>query len=531
MIKEEKPLKEVVAYTEEHKPDEWDQLLERKPYWSTMRITSWALRFKANALAKKWRESKRKGALCTDEIRRAKELWTRRAQRGISKDTETPGWRLVQDKDTGLLQCIGRIPGYRPTYLEDCLLTEKLIQHVHAEIQHLGVANTMAEIRNEWWIPKLRSKVKKIVNKCNVCKVFSTKPYGPTTTADMPPFRVEPSKPFETTGVDFAGPIAFKITKKEQGKCYILLFTCALSRAAHLELTKTQTAEEFQRKLNSFIARRTRPKLIVSDNAKVFKSTATWINKIRKSERLQNHLAKQDISWRFNLSKSPWWGGMYERLIQDVKKTLYKTLGRTNLSYEHLEAVIIDIEKNLNNRPLTYLESDGGEEQVLTPNMLMWGQNAHPLEEDEDEDEISALNKRLKETKNHAWRRWRHEYIHSLLESHRINRKTAKVPEIGEIVLVVGDEKNRGHWKKGKVIQHIQGKDGVVRGVSLLHKGHHIDRPLNLLCPLEIKGTAASDKGVPQATDQPTDHARVRRQAAETARERIRRIVADEEDE
>jgi len=58
---------------------------------------------------------------------------------------------------------------------------------------------------------------------------------------------------------------------------------------------------------------------------------------------------------------------MYERLIKDVKKTLHKTLGRTNLSFEHLEAVIIDIEKNLNNRPLTYLDSDGGEEQVLTP--------------------------------------------------------------------------------------------------------------------------------------------------------------------
>ena len=48
-----------------------------------------------------------------------------------------------------------------------------------------------------------------------------------------------------STGVDFAVPIAFKIAKKEQGKCCILLFTCATSRALHLELTKTQTAEEF----------------------------------------------------------------------------------------------------------------------------------------------------------------------------------------------------------------------------------------------------------------------------------------------
>ena len=82
-------------------------------------------------------------------------------------------------------------------------------------------------------------------------------------------------------------------------------------------------------------------------------------------------------------------------------------------------------------------------------NTLMWGQNAHPLEGEEDEDETSALNKRLKETTNHAWKRWRHEYVQSLLEGHQIYHKTAKVPDIGEIVLVVGDEKNQGEWKKG----------------------------------------------------------------------------------
>ena len=134
---------------------------------------------------------------------------------------------------------------------------------------------------------------------------------------------------------------------------------------------------------------------------------------------------------------------MYKRVIKDLKKTVYKTLVRTTLSFEQLETVIVDIERQMNNRSLTYLESGGGEEQVLTPNVLMWGQNAHKIEEtEEDRDEVSKLHKRLKEAKQHAWKRWKHEYIHSLLESHRVNRKTGPVPGIGEIVLVVGDEKN-----------------------------------------------------------------------------------------
>ena len=187
----------------------------------------------------------------------------------------------------------------------------------------LGVANAMAHVRTEWWIPKLRSKVKKVINQCHICKVFSTRPYGSTTSAEMPSFRLEDGRPFETTEVDFAGPLENKITKQQRGKCYVLLFTCSTSRAAPLEVPTSKTAEEFQRKLNSFIARR--PRLIISDNASVFETTASWIKKIRRSERLQDHLAKEDISWQFNLFRSPWWGEMYERLIKEVKKTLYKT--------------------------------------------------------------------------------------------------------------------------------------------------------------------------------------------------------------
>ena len=45
-----------------------------------------------------------------------------------------------------------------------------------------------------------------------------------------------------------------------------------------------------------FIARKTRPKVLISDNTSVFKSTATWMKNIRKSERLHDYLARQDIN-------------------------------------------------------------------------------------------------------------------------------------------------------------------------------------------------------------------------------------------
>ena len=142
----------------------------------------------------------------------------------------------------------------------------------------------------------------------------------------------------------------------------------------------------------------------------------------------------------------------------------------------------------MNNRPLTYVESEVGEDQVLTPNVIMWGQNSHILEDIEVESESFAkFQRRLQHAREHAWRRWSRGYVRSLMEQHRMKRSDAAIPGVGEIVLVVGDQKNRGIWTKGKVLRHIKGRDGIVRGAVLLHKGHEIKRPLELLCPLEIK--------------------------------------------
>ncbi len=279
--------------------------MARRSYWSTIRIVAWALRYADNSLAKRKGQKKRSGPLTTVEMITTRNHLVRRSQKYIPEDLSEPQFKLTKDVDTGILRCEGQIANYKPIYLENEEFITKLIQHVHEKNNHLGVAHTMASIREEWWIPRLRSRVKKYINNCNMCKVFSTKPYGPTETAALPSFRTEVSRPFEHTGVDFAGPIYYRTSKKEEDKAYVLIFTCATSTAVHLELTRSQTAKEFQQKLNAFITRRTRPRRIISDNAATFRATANWIKTIRKSEELNDYLASQSITWQFNLSKSP----------------------------------------------------------------------------------------------------------------------------------------------------------------------------------------------------------------------------------
>ena len=73
-----------------------------------------------------------------------------------------------------------------------------------------------------------------------------------------------------------------------------------------------------------------------------------------------------------------------------------------HLSFEGMEQVIMDIERHLNNRPLTYVECES-ETQVLTPNVVMLGGNVHTIEEtEENTDELTAMNKRLANTKQHT---------------------------------------------------------------------------------------------------------------------------------
>ena len=98
-------------------------------------------------------------------------------------------------------------------------------------------------------------------------------------------------------------------------------------------------------------------------------------------------------------------------------------------------------------------------------------------------DELMAMNKHLVNAKQPAWQRWKKEYVHTLMEVHRSQTTSGRVPGVGDILLIIGDSKNRGEWKKGRVKRLVKGRDKVV----LLHNGKQIERPLQLVCPLEIK--------------------------------------------
>ena len=71
-------------------------------------------------------------------------------------------------------------------------------------------------------------------------------------------------------GLDYLGPLHVKVGNVIE-KMWICLFTCLAIRAIHLELVKGLSAPLFLDCLKRFVARRGKPKLIVSDNAPQFR--------------------------------------------------------------------------------------------------------------------------------------------------------------------------------------------------------------------------------------------------------------------
>ena len=86
------------------------------------------------------------------------------------------------------------------------------------------------------------------------------------------------------------------------------------------------TTESFLCALNRFIARRGRPKEIFSDNGTNFVGGERELRKQLKAMNQRNvdlWAMRRDIKWHFIAARSPHWGGVWERLVQSVKKIMF----------------------------------------------------------------------------------------------------------------------------------------------------------------------------------------------------------------
>ena len=157
-----------------------------------------------------------------------------------------------------------------------------------------------------------------------------------------------------------------------------------------------------------------------------------------RSSDLELYLTLHNITWKFILAASPWWGGFYESMVKVVKTSLHKVIGKSKSSYEKLETVLIQIESIVNSRPLTFITTEEVCEP-LTPSHLIYGErlisaiNNEYIDDttfDISSEQCSNRVKYIQKLLDHYWSRFIKEYLQELSKQQWYNQRKFKTDKV-----------------------------------------------------------------------------------------------------
>ena len=158
--------------------EEFNEILHKYNFWKVIRITSWVFRFITNCRNKE----KLSVPLDTAETEKGKLFWIKHEQQKTEKSDSFKEDQVclnLQKNNAGIYQCMGRIQGQYPLYIpRRSILAEKIVHEAHKRTMHGGVISTMAAVRENYWITKLRQLTKRVIRNCFGCKRFQVKPFA-----------------------------------------------------------------------------------------------------------------------------------------------------------------------------------------------------------------------------------------------------------------------------------------------------------------------------------------------------------------
>jgi hypothetical protein len=94
----------------------------------------------------------------------------------------------------------------------------------HIRLHHAGPQGLAASLRERYWIPRIKNLVKTITYPCLTCYNFKTEATQQLMD-ELPSPRVQTSRPFFTTSVDYAGPISLRMgTTRSKTITKVILF-------------------------------------------------------------------------------------------------------------------------------------------------------------------------------------------------------------------------------------------------------------------------------------------------------------------
>jgi hypothetical protein len=371
--------------------------------------------------------------------------------------------------------------------------TKLIVSAEHIRLFHAGSQLLTASHREKYWIPRIRTVVKTTIHQCLTCyrlKAQATQ----QLMGELPPSRVQPSRPFATTGVDYAGPVLLRLGNthsKTIVKGYIAIFVCFATKDVHIEVVTSLTTEPFIAALRRFIARRGKPTTIQSDNGTNFKGAANQLHDVYKMlhsstqmATIQDFLTTEGCEWKFIPPKSPHFGGLWEAAVKSMKHHLRRTLGPHIATYEELRTLLAQIEACLNSRPLCALSDDPFNPTYLSPGHFLISE---PLTQLPSTDYTNAKRNSLSRWELYQqlqqfWQRWSTDYLQNLQPRQRWKQSSPNL-QPGDLVLLMEDNTTPLQWPTGMITETHQSKDGAVRVVTLKTPKGTFKRPICKISP------------------------------------------------
>ncbi|XP_072170560.1 uncharacterized protein [Diadema setosum] len=340
----------------------------------------------------------------------------------------------------------------------------------HSLALHGGQLRTAAEVRRRYWVVGDTRLSKRVVKECIVCRRHRGRPVE-QKMADLPECRVKPfSPPFQTTLVDYLGPINVKVSRNITTKGYCLVFTCAATRAVHLTCVQDLLTQAFLQALDRFISIRGAPATIISDNGTCFRGAYNTINTLNlrlDQTELREHCSNFKVQWKFGPPGGPHHQGAVERMVQEVKKAMKHLVKADRLPFPEWETVFCQISGLINSRPITAVSSSPLDHPPLDPNHFLIGRGDLPSP-DVPFAQYNGDFKKRRELCNamvdRFWTRWM-DCIQKLSPRSK-NQRAAENLQAGDVVLVIGEDKRRGTWRMAEIVQTFPGDDELVRVVE-----------------------------------------------------------------
>ena len=176
-------------------------------------------------------------------------------------------------------------------------LTTLIFRFHHEKVYHQGRVITQGALNEAGFFIQHGSKViKNFVRNCVVCSKLRGK-FLDQLMNDLPPDRLEMTAPFTNSGMDVFGPylITDGISTRRSSstkKCWVLLFTCLVSRAVHLEPLPALDITAFKNAFRRFTCMRGQCKMLRSDRGTNFVGAYNQ-DSTPDIEKLKSELKKQ----------------------------------------------------------------------------------------------------------------------------------------------------------------------------------------------------------------------------------------------